>query len=153
VLGYERVRLPLWIKKVNSVEEARMNSVVLIDEGALAFSAREAMRDVNKTIGKIMAIARHKGLTLIFISQSSAMIDVNVLRLVDVLLLKEPSLLQAKFERKALREIYDDVRDSFKELEKPEQHVFVYDDDFQGLVRYGLPSFWKDEVSRSYKKR
>ena len=37
------------------------------------------------------------------------MIDVNVLRLADTLLFKEPSLLQSRFERKALKDMFEKV--------------------------------------------
>jgi hypothetical protein len=111
------------------------------------------MKDANKAISRIMAIARHKGLTLIFVSQNSAMIDVNILRLVDCVLLKEPSLLQAKFERKALRDIYEGVQGSFEKIQDKQAHVYIYDDDFQGLVRFSLPSFWKEDISLSYKNK
>ncbi|MBY9004064.1 MAG: DUF998 domain-containing protein, partial [Candidatus Lokiarchaeota archaeon] len=52
----------------------------------------------------------HKNLTLVLITQNSAMIDLNVLRLSDTLLFKEPSLLQSKFERKALKDILEKVK-------------------------------------------
>lgn len=151
VLGYSDVKLPGWVKKVDDVEQAKINSTVLIDEGALSFSARESMKDANKAISRIMAIARHKNLTLIFVSQNSAMIDVNVLRLVDTLILKEPSLLQARFERKALRDIYGEI--TFDNLKDKESHLFIYDDDFQGMVRFDLPIFWSDAISTSFKNK
>jgi hypothetical protein len=153
IVGYADVKLPSWIKKIKDVKDAKENSTVLIDEGALAFSARESMKDANKMIGNIMAIARHKNLTLIFISQNSAMIVVNVLRLVDTLILKEPSLLQSRFERKALRDIYDEIKHDFKLLEDKASHFFVYDDDFQGMMSAPLPSFWTESVSTSYKNK
>jgi hypothetical protein len=153
VLGYDDVKLPSWVKKAEEIDKVPVNSCVLIDEGALAFSARDSMKDANKTVGRIMAIARHKNLTLIFVSQNSAMIDVNVLRLVDTILLKEPSLLQAKFERKALREIYEDVHDSFEHVENKMAHVFIYDDDYQGMISYALPTFWKEDISVSFKNK
>jgi hypothetical protein len=152
IVGYDDVKLPSWIKKIKDVKDAKENSTVLIDEGALAYSARESMKDANKMIGNIMAIARHKNLTLIFISQNSAMIDVNVLRLVDTLILKEPSLLQSRFERKALRDIYDEIKHDFKLLDDKAAHFFVYDDDFQGMMQAPLPTFWTEKVSVSYKK-
>ncbi|MFH1917334.1 MAG: zonular occludens toxin domain-containing protein [Nanoarchaeota archaeon] len=153
IVGYNDVKLPFWVKKIDDVQHAKINSVVLIDEGALAFSSRDSMKDANKMISRIMAVARHKNLTLIFISQNSAMIDVNILRLVDSLVLKEPSLLQSRFERKALRDIYTEVHDSFKGVETKAAHFFIYDDDFQGLMTYGLPSFWSDKISTSFKNK
>jgi len=149
-IGFEKVKLPRWIKKETDIERTPNNSVVLVDEGAVTFSARDAMKASNKWLGKIMATARHKNLSLVLISQNSAMIDLNVLRLADVVLLKEPSLLQAKFERKAIREMYEQVKPKFTALEKRRRYFYVWSDEFQGLLESGLPQFWSERISKSF---
>lgn len=149
-IGFDKAKVPGWLKKANNIEEVPNNSCVLIDEGAIVFSSRDAMQDTNKMLGKLMAVARHKNLNLILITQSTAMIDVNVLRLADILLLKEPSLLQAEFERKALQKMYNQIAPFFKKLEKKEQFFYVWSDDFQGLLKYELPGFWNESISKSF---
>lgn len=151
ILGYEKTRLPMWIKKADDMEKIPNNAVALFDEGAILFSSRDSMKNANKELGKVMAIARHKNLTLILITQNSGMIDLNVLRLADTLLLKEPSLLQSKFERKAIKDIYTEVQPKFKGLKLKIAHFYVWDDDFQGLLKYALPEFWSDKISKSFK--
>lgn len=151
VLGYESTSLPSWLKKADSIEKIPNNSVALFDEGAILFSSRESMKSANKELGKVMAIARHKNLTLILITQNSGMIDLNVLRLADTLLLKEPSLLQSKFERKAIKDIYDAVDPKFHDLDMKKAYFYVWDDDFQGMLKYSLPEFWNDKISKSFK--
>lgn len=79
------------------------------------------------------------------------MIDLNVLRLADTLLLKEPSLLQSKFERKAIRDIYEKVAPKFKDVGIKKAHFYVWDDDFQGMLKYSLPGFWSDKISKSFR--
>lgn len=150
-LGYEKTRLPWWIKKAGKIEDIPNNSIALFDEGAILFSARESMKNINKDLSRMMAIARHKNLTLVLITQNSAMIDLNVLRLADTLLLKEPSLLQSKFERKALMEIFEKIKPKFEKLKEKKAHFYVWDDDFQGLLRYNLPDFWSEKISKSFK--
>lgn len=150
-LGYENTRLPWWLKKVDAIEKIPNNSIALFDEGAILFSARESMKSINKELSKIMAIARHKNLTLVLITQNSAMIDLNVLRLADTLLLKEPSLLQSKFERKGLKDILEKVKPEFSKIDNKKAHFYVWDDDFQGLVKYSLPYFWSEKISTSFK--
>ena len=150
-LGYEKTRLPWWIKKVDSIEKIPNNATALFDEGAILFSARDSMKNINKELSKIMAIARHKNLTLVLITQNSAMIDLNVLRLADALLLKEPSLLQSKFERKALKEIYEKIKPKFAGIDDKKAHFYVWDDDFQGLIKYSLPTFWNENISKSFR--
>jgi len=151
VVGYSKTRLPRWVKKVDAVGDAPENSVVLIDEGAIGYFSRDSMKQANKILSKMMTIARHKNLTLIIITQNSAMIDVNVLRLADTLLFKEPSLLQSRFERKALRDMFEKVAPLFDGMEDAVKNFYVWDDDFEGIVSYQLPGFWDDDISKSFK--
>ena len=84
---------------------------------------------------------------------NSAMIDLNVLRLADVVLLKEPSLLQAKFERKAIKEMYEKVKVKFEAVEDRNRYAYIWSDEFEGLVSYGLPEFWSEGISKSFAKQ
>ncbi len=142
--------LPRFIKSVRSVEDVPNNSVLLIDEAAILFFARDAMSKINKMISKIMAIARHKGLLLILVSQSSALLELNVLRLSDTLIFKEPSLMQAKFERKALQEMYKKITPIFKSLQEKKKYFYIWDDEFEGLLSFDLPYFWNEKISKSF---
>lgn len=151
-IGYDAAKLPRWIKKVRNIEDIPNDSVVLIDEAAIMFFSREAMTSMNKMLTKLMVIARHKNLSMALITQSSALIEINVLRLADVLLFKEPSLLQARFERKALQDIFKTVTRTFRKLYDRVSHFYVYSDEFEGLVRYGLPYFWNDSISRAFRE-
>jgi len=82
---------------------------------------------------------------------NSAMIDVNVLRLADTLLFKEPSLLQSRFERKALRDMFEKVAPLFDGMDDAVKNFYVWDDDFEGVVTYELPPFWSEMISKSFR--
>ncbi len=151
-IGYNSAKLPRWVHKANYIEDIPNDSVVLVDEAAILFFSRETMTSMNKMLTKLMAIARHKNLSMVLITQSSALIEINVLRLADVLLLKEPSLLQARFERKALQDIFSTVSKTFKKIDDCVSHFYVYSDEFEGLVHYSLPYFWNDSISRSFRE-
>jgi Cdc6-like AAA superfamily ATPase len=99
-LGFKNSKLPTWIKKVDNLEKVKNNSVLLVDEGGILFSSRESMKSSNKWLSNIMAIARHKNLNLILITQNSGMIDLNVLRLTDTILMKEPSFFNPLLREK-----------------------------------------------------
>lgn len=141
-------RLPIWIKKVDNIQKVKNNSVLLIDEAAISFNARESTNAMNKLLTKLMAIARHKALSLIFISQSAAMIDINILRLTDIFIIKQPGLLQQKFERKEVRQMYEKVKPLLKDKDK--SHAYAYSDWFEGLIKVSLPSFWNEKISKSF---
>lgn len=151
IVNYRKTRLPKWMHKVENIEDAPNNSVVLIDEGAVGYFSRESMKEANRILSKIMTLARHKNLTLIIITQNSAMIDLNVVRLADTLVFKEPSLLQARFERRALKDMFDKVTPFFKKCEEPNRNFYIWDDDFEGMLAYDLPGFWTDEISTSFR--
>lgn len=153
VIGFSNSKVPSWVKKVESLEEIPNNSLVLIDEAGISFSARSSMKTANKNLAELLAIARHKNLSLIFITQNSAMLDLNVLRLCDILLFKEPSLLQTRFERKGLQDMYNNVGKAFDTTEKKKEHFYIVSDDFEGLVRTGLPSFWNESISKAFRKK
>ncbi len=147
-----KAKLPWWIKQVESIDMVRNNSIVLIDEAALAYSSRESMSKSNKFISKLMAVARHKGLTLIIATQNSAMLDLNILRLSDTLLFKELSLLQSRFERKSLADLFKKVDKQFDKIKDKDKKKYFYiiDDEFEGMLAFSLPKFWTEKISKSY---
>ncbi|MFH1376018.1 MAG: ATP-binding protein [Candidatus Woesearchaeota archaeon] len=151
-IGFQDSKLPRWIIKSKSLEEVTNNSVVLVDEGGIVFSSRESMGSSNKWLSKLMAIARHKNISLFLITQNSGMIDLNVLRLTDTIILKEPSLLQSTFERKAIKEKYEEVSKIFKKQDEKSSKFYIWDDDFEGLVKFDLPPFWNQSISKSFSK-
>jgi hypothetical protein len=152
-IGFGEGSLPGWVKVVTDVNEVRNGSFVLVDEGGIIFSSRESMSDANKLLSNLLIIARHKDLSILFISQNSANLEVNVIRQADYLMLRKPSLLQKDFERKKIREIYETAERSFRESRvNAGKATFIYSDEFQGIVENELPSFWSEGVSKGFKK-
>jgi hypothetical protein len=150
VLGVSQTVLPQWIKSVEDIDTVDNGGVVLVDEGAITFSSRESMGAKNRELGKLMAIARHKDLTLFFITQNTGMLDKNVLKLADTLLIKEGSLLQLEMERPEIKKFYEKSSVAFKQLSgERKKYVYVVDSDFEGVLEVGLPSFWSTKVSKS----
>jgi hypothetical protein len=149
VLGVKQSVLPQWIESVDQMEQVKNGGVVLVDEGAIAFGSRNAMSKKNKELGNLMAIARHKDLTLILITQNTGMIDKNVLNLTDTVMLKEGSLLQEKMERSVMKEMYTTANKAIAGVDDKISHVYIVDTDFEGLVKVSLPSFWSSNVSKN----
>jgi hypothetical protein len=150
VLGVEDNLLPSWIKSVEDISEVEENSVLLIDEGAISFSSRDSMNSKNKDISKTMAVARHKDLTLIFLTQNTGMIDKNILKLSDSLIIKEGSLLQIEMERPEIKKFYEKANNSFGKIKDDKRkYAYIIDSNFEGLVKQGLPSFWNTKISKN----
>lgn len=149
VLGVEQKLLPSWIESINAIEEASNGGVILIDEGAVSFGSRDSMSKHNKELARIMAVARHKDLTLIFITQNTGLIDRNVLKLTDTLLVKEGSLLQLEMERTEMKNFYAKSKPFFDKVKNKIAHVYILDSDFEGMVSYELPGFWSETISKN----
>ena len=155
VLGVRQELVPRWIKEIESLEEVTNKGVVLVDEGAIAFSARQSMRKENIELGKLLAIARHRDLTLILVTQNTSMIDKSVLNLADVILAKEGSLLQKQMERTAIRNFVTKADALIKKRPSEERVklVYVFSDDFEGLCEADMPSFWSQKISKSHSEK
>ncbi|MFH0970993.1 MAG: hypothetical protein V1835_00345 [Candidatus Micrarchaeota archaeon] len=151
-LGFLKESLPSWIKVVDKTELIENNSFVLVDEGGIVFSARQAMSDANKILSELLLISRHKDLSILFISQNSANLDVNAIRQADYLLLRKSSLLQKDFERKKIKEVYEGAKGLFEKYGKEKQKItYVYSDDFRGMIANALPSFWTEAAGKAFK--
>src|SRR3989344_2376897 len=149
-MGFHEKEMPSWINVVANISEIENNSLVLIDEGGVLFNSRDAMTSANKILGELMLIARHKNLSIIFISQNSSNLDVNILRQADFLVLKPSSLLQKEFERKIIQKIYDRTGEQFEKFKDVKGLTYIYSSDFLGFVSNSLPSFWKMSISKSF---
>jgi hypothetical protein len=152
-LGFKEESLPQWIKVISDVEQIKNNSVILIDEGGIEFSSRKAMSKGNKILSEILLIARHKDLSVIFIAQNSANLEINAIRQADYLVLKPSSLLQKDFERKKIKDIYEEISEEFKDYKSNKGATYIYCEDYLGFVSNSLPSFWGEKVSKGYANR
>lgn len=111
------------------------------------------MSSANKVLSDLIFVSRHKGINILFISQNSSNLEVNVLRQADLLILKPSSLLQKNFERKIVQEIYEKTQKEFKKLKEKDGKglTYIYSDEFRGFVSNPLPSFWEEKLSKSFK--
>ena len=139
-----------WIEVVESISEIKNNSLVIIDEGGILFSARRAMTNANKLMSDLLLISRHKNLSIIFISQNSANLEINAIRQADYLVLKPTSLLQKDFERKKIQKIYEEISKDFEKYKNDKSVAYIYSDEFKGFVKNPLPSFWNVKISKSF---
>ena len=108
------------------------------------------MSNANKLLSGLMMVARHKNISIIFISQNSSNLEVNILRQADFLALKPSSLLQKDFERKIVQKIYESVDKYFKRFKEDRGLVYIYSGKFRGFVSNPLPSFWGEGVSKGF---
>lgn len=151
VMGVDNKKLPFWIKSIDNISGIRDNSLVLIDEGGILFSSRRSMANVNKMLSQLILISRHKNINILFISQNSSNLEIDVLRQADFLLLKKSSLLQKDFERKIVQKIYSDISEKFREYLSNKENFYLYSEEFRGIIKNNLPTFWSNKISKNFK--
>lgn len=152
-IGFDEEDMPEWIDVVDDVSKIMNDSFVLIDEGGVLFSSRKAMTNANKMLTDLILISRHKNISILFISQNSSNLDVNIIRQADFLILKPSSLLQKDFERKIIGKLYDSLSDNFKKYSGIKGLTYIYSDQFRGFIESQLPSFWNAGISKSFRGR
>lgn len=151
-LGFQKETMPAWIEVVDDISQIKNNATVLIDEGGILFSSRKSMSKPNQLLSELILIARHKNLNILFISQNSSNLDVNIIRQADFLILKPTSLLQKDFERKKIKDIYTEVQEKFDQYKADKGLAYIYSNEFQGFISNNLPSFWTTGISKSFRK-
>ena len=150
-MGFKEEEMPSWIKIVDDIEKIKNNSMILIDEGGVLFNSRSSMSNANKLLSQLMMVARHKSISIIFISQNSSNLEVNILRQADFLALKPSSLLQKEFERKMIQKIYESTGNHFEKFKEHKGLTHIYSGKFRGFISNPLPSFWKEGISKGFK--
>jgi len=150
-MGFKANELPPWIHIIDDIELIENNSYILIDEGGILFNARQGFSDANQLLSKLLLIARHKDLSIMFISQNSSNLEINAIRQADYLVMKPSSLLQLDFERKKIKEIYVEAAEDFAKYKRAKGLTYIYSDIFKGFVSNPLPTFWTQNISKSFR--
>lgn len=145
--------LPEYITQVEDIFAFKPDSVALIDEASLTAHARDSMTTFNKNLSKLLAIRRHQGLKLLFATQHSSWIDKNILRAAHFFFFKELPWDEVS-SRNQDRGGGLDYMMMFIRMMMPttvEQTLFTDGETWLSFSN-NLPSFWSDEISKTYKK-
>ena len=142
---------PDFIGFVSSVNDAPTNSIILIDEAHLKYHSKDVLQKESRELDKILTLSRQREQTIIFVTQNAMNLSKNVFRFIDCIVYKEPSLLQTSFEREELRKIVEEASQKFEEVEGDKREwCFVVSDEFEGMLKNELASFWCDELSKLF---
>jgi len=89
VIGFDNSKVPRYVKKAEKLDDVANGSLVLVDEAGISFSARESMKKANKEMANLLSIARHKNLSLIFITQNCMSLRTKVITEKSIKTLKD----------------------------------------------------------------
>lgn len=173
ILGFPRHladRLPEWVEVLPPTtgrDDWPADSVVLVHEAHQLLHARRSMDSANVEIDELVTVSRHRNSDIIFETQQSQRLDRNSVTAVDAIIVREPALMQAEFERKQLRPIIREAEDLFEQYTEtveedtytyretsPEvkRHAYVHSSRFIGEYPYEieLAGYWSEDISKAY---
>jgi len=145
--------LPDWIGIARNLNEIPSFSIVLIDEAYLRYHSRDSLSTQSKEMSRLVNLSRQRNLTLVFVTPETRQIDKNIISQANVIIFKEPAMLQIKFDRKELNNIAEQAKLAFNDLSGDKRkwsYVYSEDTDFMGLVENSLPTFWSTELSHAF---
>jgi hypothetical protein len=145
--------LPEWVCVASSLEEVPFGAIVIVDEAYLLYHARGSTTQESKEMAKIINLSRQKGQTIIFVTQESRSIDKNIASSANVIIFKEPGILQSEFERPELNHLAKKAVEAFAPINGNKQqwsYLYAPDTNYSGLIKNELPSFWKPELGRMF---
>jgi hypothetical protein len=145
--------LPDWIGIKERLEGVPSNSISLFDEAYLSNHARDWAKAESRDLCRLLNLSRQQDKTIIFIAQQGRQIDLDIASSANVIVFKNPNILQAEFERPALRRIVADAKLAFETKSGDRNrwsYVYSLDTGSSGLVENNLPTFWNPKMSSMY---
>lgn len=120
---------------------------IIADEAGIQFWSRISGNNTNDFLKKLPVMA-HTSRNVIVITQSTAITDLNFIRLSDGLFYKTYSVFQNENERIKLS---DQLRLFMPKANQPEKVLF-YDSQNIYTINFTLPEWWNDKYSKPYRK-
>lgn len=148
--------LPKWITHIDTtaaVSGLKKPHIIVIDESVFYVNSRRSQSTDNLDFTKLLAVVRHKGHLLIFISQTSRQVDIQVIEGFDLVLMKAPSLLQVRSARAELRPEIEEAFQLFSTMRgDTRKRVFMFDPHKggKGMLSASMPTWWTQKVSKAY---
>jgi len=145
--------LPPGIGVYPSLEDAPLDSVLLVDEAAAQFSSRMSNSEKNQKLLEIVGLARQRNQIIIFICQEASYLDITILRGLSTLIIKEPAPWQVIVDRPELKEFIQKAKGKFENVEEDRRnraYIAFSPCGYEGMVVVEKPSFFTDELSRCY---
>ena len=168
------------LKTYYDMREVPNGTFLVVDEAELIYHARRSQRRENVSLSLLLSLSRHKRLTLVFVTQSTNLIDKAILSAATHLVVKEPSLFSLSLERYGFFYLVSYAKSFFATLpEGMRRQVYLVQSDyvynwlyrrFAHYTRYfpryyveavirqysiikaknRLPKYWSDEISTAY---
>jgi len=137
--------LPNWIHNIIDIKHLTDNQVVLIDESSNDFDKYSYAKQSNRFLVQKLKKARQLNISFIFIDHSSDFINKNMLKLMDIWLLKENTEYSIIDERPMIRRLYSRMERTPKVNE-----FWIHTNEYEGVMEFEKPKWYTDELSYAY---
>lgn len=145
---------PKWFKQTNPAKpKLPQNCIVFVDDAHLYYYAREWRSGSAKLLDFVARQRAHDGRTLVYTTQQSRVLDVNLITMSSCIVFKKPSKLQIESERKLVRKMFEKAKGELKGKDKKWAYVVADSDqgEFEGLVKVKKPEWFTDKMSKANK--
>jgi len=149
----KKYNLPSYFRRFT--EKFIPNSILLLSDAHLSLYSREWRTDFNKTMDKLQTISRHRDIDIIYTTQQTRRLDINIVAGVDCIIFKEPSMMAAEFERPEIRKMTETAQLWFKDRSQKTKWGRAVAFIQQGEHRIEFitkPYYWSEELSKAYGK-
>lgn len=137
--------LPSWIHNITDLKLLTSNIVLLVDESSNDFDKYSYAKQSNRFLMQKLKKARQLNISFVFVDHSSDFLNKNMLKLLDVWLLKENTDYSIQDERPAVRGLY------LKMERLPRLNEFwVHTDEFEGIMKFDKPEWYTEQLSMCY---
>ncbi len=138
-------KLPDWIHNISKAGQLPPNGICFVDESSNDFDQFSYNKRTNIYLRSLLQMARHKGQSWIFANTTTNFLNRNFLYMIDVFIMKKPTIFQEVEERKVVRLAYAMIHD---EIGKNE--FYWYDGKIFLKGAFERPAWFTDELSRAY---
>jgi len=131
------------------------NCIVFVDDAHLYYYAREWKGGKAKFLDFVARERAHDGHTLIYTTQQSNVLDINLILMSSCVIFKKPSNLQIAGERKLVKKMYETAKAELKKKDYNKKWAYVVADneqgEFEGLVKVKMPNWYTPKMSKANK--
>lgn len=146
--------LPKWCKNYVDLNQVPFHSFAIVDEMALQFNARRYQTDKNINLTQLMAVSRHRHLSVILITQDPRIAEVNAWRLKDLIVYKQSNTYDLPDREggsaNAIIKFYRFIRQWLKPKHKEDCLLEDPSNNKIMLFQNTLPDCWSEELSEAF---
>lgn len=148
-IGIPSLNLPEWMQYARDTNQLPVGSFAIIDETGIKYNARAFKNADSIDFIKELTVLRHRGISVMVLTQNTALIDKNLERLCDIIVCKPFSILQEATERESIQDVVIP-----RMLPKSASETLIIGTDEAApthtLFRQPLPLCWNDKLSKPF---